>query len=92
MARDMRSEGHGEEAAQWEAWADLIEHGRDMEAQGLGDLRALNRAAKWVEREIYGNVAALRSIGTSWARIGLQLGISDEGARKKFRGIAEKAG
>jgi hypothetical protein len=83
-----RAAGDVETADQWELWAELVENGQSIAAHGVHELRTLAHASSYLEVQIDDAVRALRTVGVSWARIGLALGLSDEGARKRFRHLA----
>lgn len=81
----LRSEGRNDDAEEWVSWATALYRGSDPVIDGsTAHLEALARGRVWIENRIAGQIRELRAAGVSWLRIGLAMGLSDQGARKWY--------
>lgn len=84
-AQYLAQQGDHKGAAEWLRWADTMYRGTEPVIDpGTGELEKLHRMREWVDARIERMVRELRAEEVSWQRIGWALGMSAEGARKRW--------
>lgn len=88
---DIAERLHGDDREWAERMAAAAQTYGDLVADGPISLPALGRyasARKALDERIGELVGSLRALGASWERIGAQLGMTGEGARKRYGGAS----
>jgi len=88
MAHELEQSDDAEDRRTGKFWrdvADAMHHETELVPRpALSALRHLHRGAQLWDQQIAHVVKLVRAQGASWAQIGAELGISGEGARRRY--------